>query len=239
MAWPFSTAASLLAPTLAIFLSLMTVYTFLRVYETDKALHFLIPGFVFGLLVLTRSNAVLFLAVLPLYLYLFRGPQTYRAIAKCLLFFLLGGRRCPGSQQFEKHAITGGYTPFSVQGGINFFIGNNPEATGYFMSPGGIIASPVKQVAASKRIAEQRVGRELTYGESSRYWLAEGLRYLAGNPVDACGLYLRKIGYLLQGREIDLNINYYQSRTFTPIFNLHFIPFGMIAPLGLRDWSSP
>jgi len=124
-------------------------------------------------------------------------------------------------------------SPFSAQGGINFYIGNNAEAKGYFMSPQGISGSPIEQVKTSILYAEKEAGIKLTPSQASRYWLNKGLKFIKDNPHDTLLLYLKKFALFWSKEEIPLNISYSLARNLVPIFQLPFIPFGIISPLAI------
>jgi tetratricopeptide (TPR) repeat protein len=124
-------------------------------------------------------------------------------------------------------------SPFAAHGGFNFYIGNNPEAEGVFMSPSGISSNPVSQIKTSIRVASREVGKDLTPYEASAYWLRKGLSYLASHPIDAAGLYLKKIFLFFRKEEASLNIDYALSRDLVPLFKAPFLSYGAIAPLCL------
>jgi len=134
---------------------------------------------------------------------------------------------------FRNYSIEGKISPFSSHGGINFYIGNNPEATGQFMSPDGVSHSPLKQVSTSILIAEKESGRKLTPQQASRFWYLKSFNFIKNNPVKASLLTIKKGILFWRKEEIPLNENYRFCKTLVPILHFPFISFGLIAPFGL------
>jgi len=60
----------------------------------------------------------------------------------------------------------------SAHGGLNYWIGNNPVATGYPKIPPGLRASQEGLLKDSITLARQETGRPLTRSEVSAYWAA-------------------------------------------------------------------
>jgi tetratricopeptide (TPR) repeat protein len=224
---------TLLAPTLVIFLSLAFIASLLP-GEKRKPSAFFISGILFGLVVAARPNVILFLFFLPLWFFTaLKSALGMSSAIRRLSLFLVGFLAVMSLITMRNYSIEKSFSPFSVQGGINFYIGNNPEATGTFMSPHGLSSSPIEQVKTSIRYAEKELGKTLTPFQASRYWLSRGLTFITNNPLHAFSLYLTKCAFFLRKEELPLNVDYSLSRTFLPIFRLPFITFGFIAPFAL------
>lgn len=67
----------------------------------------------------------------------------------------------------------------SAHSGINFWIGNNPVATGYPKMPPGIRATQEGLLKDSITLAESAAGRKLTRAEVSKYWSAQAKAYIS------------------------------------------------------------
>jgi tetratricopeptide (TPR) repeat protein len=191
-------------------------------------------GLVFGLLLMARPNLIAFLALLPVYAHFFlRRPLGWRRALGMLAVFGAGAAVVLALSVWRHHTYFNAWTPFPAHGGLNFYIGNNPQADGMFMSPGGVSSNPVTQVKDSIRLASRESGRELGPYEASGYWLGKGLGYLIRQPLDAGMLCLKKLVLLLRKEEVSLNIDYALSKELVPIFGVPFFGFGLVSPLGL------
>lgn len=71
----------------------------------------------------------------------------------------------------------------SAHSGINFWIGNNPEANGYPRFPPGLRAGQQAMLEDSIRQAEVTMGRPLKRADVSAYWLGKAKDYIAHHPV--------------------------------------------------------
>jgi tetratricopeptide (TPR) repeat protein len=78
----------------------------------------------------------------------------------------------------------------SAHSGLNFFIGNNADATGYPKMPLGLSASQAGMLKDSITTAEKAEGRPLRHYEVSRYWSAQAHAYIAAH----FGAWLRLMG---------------------------------------------
>ncbi len=225
---------TILAPTLVIFFSLAFIAALLAAQEKRKIIIFFTSGILFGLMVLARPNVILFLLFLPLwFLTTIKNRLGIRKSIRGFLLLLAGFSTVISIITIRNYSIEKRFSPFSVQGGINFYIGNNPEATGTFMTPHGISSSPVDQVKTSVSYAEKESGKSLTPSQASRYWLSKGLTFIKDSPLDAFSLYMKKCAFFWRKEELPLNVDYSLSKTLVPLFRLPFISFGIITPFAL------
>jgi len=224
----------LLAIPIVIFFTLIFISSLLFAEKKGKITIFFISGILFALVILGRPNSTLFLFFLPLWF--FTVLKNKLGILKSIQgfsLFVIGLFMVASLISIRNYSIEKKFSPFAVQGGINFYIGNNPGATGRFMSPQGISLSPIEQVKTSIHYAEQESGKILTPSQASRYWLFKGLKFIKDNPQGAFFLYIKKCALFWRKEEIPLNIDYTLSKAFVPIFQLPFISFGIIAPFAI------
>ncbi|PYS66844.1 MAG: hypothetical protein DMF73_20735 [Acidobacteria bacterium] len=81
----------------------------------------------------------------------------------------------------------------SAHSGINFWIGNNPEANGYPRFPPGLRSGQAAMLQDSITQAEAAVGRPLKHAEVSAYWSNKAKAYLTGHFSDWLQLLGRKL----------------------------------------------
>jgi tetratricopeptide (TPR) repeat protein len=132
--------------------------------------------------------------------------------------------------------VGGDFLPTTSQGGVNFFIGNNPRADGTYrpIVPGKEIPELERREPA--RIAEQALGRPLTAAGVSRYWLHRALAWARSHPGDFLRLTLRKLGLFWNWYEWPDAVDYYYLRGLSPVYRLSLLEFGgvtLLAALGL------
>src|SRR5437016_6717817 len=154
---------------------------------------------ILALLIGITANAIAtILAVVPLilaalFLRLKKESGLWRALAgRCALLFAglaLGTSPC----WIHNYLIAKDPVLLSAHSGINFWIGNNPEATGYPRFPPGIRAGQAAMLQDSITQAEADAGRSLKHEEVSRYWSGKARTYIASHPGDWLTLLARKL----------------------------------------------
>jgi hypothetical protein len=72
----------------------------------------------------------------------------------------------------------------SAHSGLNFWIGNNPDANGYPRVPRELPSEQAALLAQSITVAEAAAGRPLKRSEVSEFWSAKASDYIASNPSD-------------------------------------------------------
>lgn len=129
--------------------------------------------------------------------------------------------------------MEGRFSPFPTHGGLNFYIGNNPDATGRYMRLPGISDEPIRQIRDSVQQAEQASGRELSSKEASAYWMKRSTDWIRTDPGAYAALLVRKAGLLLDRQELPSNTNYEFCRRFSAVLSAPLVGYGMVAPFAL------
>jgi tetratricopeptide (TPR) repeat protein len=184
-------------------------------------------GILLGILALLRENALL---LLPFLLPLAGSKGFVRRSAA-----LIGGLVLALLPVALRNGFVGGdFLPTTSQGGVNFYIGNNAEADGTYrpIVPGKQI--PALERAEPVRIAETELGRKLTAGEVSSFWMRKALSWAAGHPGGFLRLQLRKLGMFWSWYEQPDAVDYYWVRRLSPALRwLAPVEFGTVALLAL------
>ena len=119
----------------------------------------------------------------------------------------------------------------SAHSGINFWIGNNPDANGYPRFPPGLRAGQAAMLQDSIDVAESVAGHPLKRGEVSQYWSAKARVYIADHPLAwlrLLGLKLRNFWSAFQYDDLSIITNLReQGVTFPGIY------FGLLTALAL------
>jgi len=121
----------------------------------------------------------------------------------------------------------------SFQGGVNFWIGNNPEADGTYRPLVAGRQVPERERAEAVRLAEQAAGRELSPREVSRYWLRRALAWAAREPGAFLRLQARKLALFWSPYEWPDTVDYAWVRTQSPALRAAFVERGALSLLAL------
>ncbi len=113
----------------------------------------------------------------------------------------------------------------SYNGGVNFWIGNNPEYDSTVaLRPG----------RAWRELMQRPVDAGVTrLGETSPWWYRESWRWISGNPLEWGSLLLKKTRLLLRGDEIARNQEIYPFRERSRVLRSLLWIFGPAFPFGL------
>uniref|UniRef100_A0A7C3Z3X0 Tetratricopeptide repeat protein n=1 Tax=candidate division WOR-3 bacterium TaxID=2052148 RepID=A0A7C3Z3X0_UNCW3 len=213
----------LLLTNLLIFLLLLAFYLLLNG-------RMFLSGLFFGLSAITRPNILLFL-----FLFLLINLRNRK---KVFPFFL--GVILPIIPVALRNYIKGkDIVLIAWQGGINFYIGNNPESDGITAIIPNTRGSWWGGFYDARRIAEEEMKRELKPSEIDRFWLKKGIEFILKNPKKAFLLFLKKTYLFFNGYEISNNRDIYLFSRFTYLkYLIHklpffFFPFGLLFPLSL------
>ncbi len=209
-------------------------------------LHWLAAGATFGLLSLNRPNALLAvaavalaLAVPPLVARLRGGQRLFPPLEESSLrtvrpaaTFVLGAALAIAPVTLRNVAVSREFALISSHGGLNFYIGNGPEADGTYHAVRGITPSIEGQAEETKRVAESEAGRPLSVREVSAHFSRKAWRWIASSPGSAARLFARKIWYVLSGDEVPLNFSvpWYRERSLP--LKLLAVGSGLLVPLG-------
>jgi tetratricopeptide (TPR) repeat protein len=197
----------------------------------------LVVGVLLGVLALLRENALLVAPfLLPLAWSAGTSQVNQRQAAGRAAAFLAGIALALAPVALRNGLVGGDFLPTTSQGGVNFYIGNNPQADGTYrpIVPGK--QTPDLERREPARIAEQRLGRPLTPAEVSRYWLDSALAWARSRPGDFLRLTLRKLGMFWSWYEWPDAVDYYYIRGLSPVYRRPLLEFGgvtLLAALGL------
>ena len=119
----------------------------------------------------------------------------------------------------------------SAHSGVNFWIGNNPVATGYPKFPPGLHAGQVAMLQDSINAAEEAAGRPLKRSEVSAYWSGKGRAWIAQHPLDfmkLLGIKTRNFWNAYQYDDLSIISAFREEAIVLP-----GLGFGLVAALGI------
>ena len=201
-------------------------------------------GIVLGLLMLTREESILLVPVLAIVLAIRGRTLASRhgmLIAPAAL--LLGAAVTLAPVGIRNHHVGGRFVLTTSQAGPNFYIGNNPNATGMYapLRPGRS-NTPFERRDAFE-LAEQALGRTLTPSEVDAYWRGRAFDFITGDPIKWLRLIGRKALLLVNAFEIpDAESQEFAARSSSLLRGLGTTwHFGVLVPLAgaglVLTWS--
>lgn len=199
-------------------------------------------GLVFGVAAITRPTALVVVVVLLAVMAVGRRPRSRRISSIGVFIAGVGLLLCV--TLVRNLAVADDPVLVASQGGVNFYIGNNPVAD-------GVSAALPEPMGANWRIqqithvAEQSVGDSLKPGEVSAYWLDRGINWIWDHPIEAMHLYAVKLYRCISGDEVSNNrdLGRFSDRAWLlrvmPISFSALFAFALVAAIGLGRRSVP
>jgi 4-amino-4-deoxy-L-arabinose transferase-like glycosyltransferase len=227
----------LVADALMVPLALLTVAAAIAATDRPSAPRWIGVGVASGLGALARPNLLLVGVICAVWESLRRRDRSLGARAGWLAAFALGALACIAPVAWRNYAVSGDFVPITYSGGMNLFLGNNPDADGTFRVPRLFARSaaddPWEQRAEFERIAEQSLGRALRPSEVSRFWSQQALRFAREYPAHEARLLWHKFELATNAFEPWNIRSAAMTREFSRVLQLPLVGFGLLAPLGL------
>jgi 4-amino-4-deoxy-L-arabinose transferase-like glycosyltransferase len=188
-------------------------------------------GLAFGLYAITRPEILVFFPFLAWWaLRITRGAPGLKRrwfVAALAVGFLLP----PAATTVRNGIVAHDWVIVASQGGVNFYIGNNPESNGVEAVVPGTHATWWGGYEDTRAIAERAADRSLKASEVSAYWFRKGFAFIRDDPVRWLGLTLKKAMLFVGNVELSNN-EPYEARRNT-YRSLRAVPLGFGLLLGL------
>lgn len=220
-------------PVLDLFLLSCLLYVLGRTQRRPTVSGWLVAGALVGFLSLSRENALFLLAIVLVWSLLgFRQSSPVHRL-RWAASLVLGAMLVLGPVAARNWVVGGELHVTTSQLGPNFYMGNNPAADGTYqpLRPGREVPEFEREDATE--LAERALGRTLSPGEVSRYWLGQGLAFIFSEPGRWLRLMLRKwllVWNALEWADIEDQYSYAESsrllRVLTALFH-----FGVLCPI--------
>lgn len=198
-----------------------------RLASRHRPVWALAAGLLGGAAALVRENFLLVMIVAVIW-------KLWRREGRVALALALGIAAAVLPATLHNAAYDGEFLPITSQAGQNFYTGVHPgNPHGGYLVPDFVRRSPRFEETDFRDEAQRRTGRAMTPGEVSSYWLRQGLKVAADDPVRFARLFVTKLGLLYHRHEIpdDEDIRFF--RRYAPVLRLPLVGFGPIAVLGL------
>lgn len=224
----------LLTPTLQIFFNSCALLILLRAVDKKSIMLFCAAGLALGLSTVTRPDGAVFVlaSVIWLIINLRKNMPVKQIMAICLA--MVSCAALPVIPITIRNAVVGKDTVLiSTNGGLNFYIGNNPdEEKTREIRPGpdwdALQAMPMQENPHAKPSAQ------------SAYFYNKALKYAVDNPIAYIKLLFKKSVMFFTSIEGRRNHDLYFYRGYSPLYSaLMFrwgsfaFPFGLLFPLAV------
>jgi tetratricopeptide (TPR) repeat protein len=192
-------------------------------------------GLALGAFQLSRENATILL--IPILAWVALRPDLKPKGRFAAATVLMLGFATALAPLVVRNALTSGdlLPGRRLQLGINLYIGNNPEADGYYRPLRAGRGNPQFEMEDAILLAEQAEGRELTLAEVSDHWIERTIDYVVRDPLDWLGLMARKTGLVLNHVEASDTEDLYTYADHSPILQLtrRVLDFGVLFALAV------
>jgi tetratricopeptide (TPR) repeat protein len=148
-------------------------------------------GLLLGLATAAQANIMIFGVLAVFYLSLQNRPN-FRKIFINLSIFLLGFSIIIGGITLRNYLVEKDLVFIAGNGGMNFYLGNNPQASGGFSS-GPFNRSQEEMFVESKAMAKVALGmQKIKTSAASEFWFKKSFEFIKDNPRAYFRLLLNK-----------------------------------------------
>lgn len=219
--------ALLLQSSLDVFLTASALWLLTLALRRDGRRWSLLAGCAFGVASLNRPNMLIAGVAIVCALLVARRLRT----ATLVLIGVLAGL---APVTVRNLVVAHQWSLVSSHGGINFYIGNGPGATGYFHAVPGMRSTVDGLAFDARRVAENASRRKLSDAEVSSYYTDLAWTWIRAHPGAWARLLLRKSFAIVNASHVSTPFSYtfYAYDTHT-LLRFCFIGPWLLIPLGL------
>ncbi len=210
---------------------------FVSAIRSGRAGAMLAAGVFAGLFALNRPNALVFAVVTAAWpiLWWWRGgaqgtprlPWRHAIVLPAALLAVIG------ANGLRNYAASGEWVPISSHGGLNFYIGNGPQADGTYARVPGITPSITGQARDASRLAAAAGEADRSAAGVSAFFYRRALTWMAQHPAATVRLWIRKAALLANHANVPLNVSYaYYRREEPTILRALIVDAWLLVPLG-------
>ncbi len=177
-------------------------------------------GLLLGLAILLRGSMIVLLPVVVFFLW--RQKLNGREKAVHLGLFMVLVMMVLAPPVIHNSKITGHISPPSLNGGLNLYLGNGPEATGLGTSlRGDWLTDP----AGTAELAQRLQRSSVTLVEADGLWRQLAMKSMAQDPVRTLLLTLKKMHLQIQAWEMDQVTSFKGWGEEVPLLGVLFVPW--------------
>ena len=222
----------LLLDVLLVFFDLLLLLLLYRAAEKPNFWSWFLAGLVLGLSAITRPNVLVIVPFILIWLRLYYSQsKTWLVPFKHWVYVGIAAALVILPVSIRNYIAGDDLVLIASQGGINFFIGNNPYSDGTSAVVPGL--GDDWDYADAVVLAEKETGRKLKPSQASNYFYRRGWDFIFNQPQESLPLLWKKL-YLFWNRiEISNNQDTYFFQRYSQL--LRFLPTGfwLVGPLAI------
>ncbi|MBU1626112.1 glycosyltransferase family 39 protein [bacterium] len=178
--YPYSIyyTAMISTETLFTFWIILSIYLMIRFYDIRNFQRLFLFSLAISCGIYTRPSFILFALLGACWIIIIHESDRIRGFIRSAIFLLLIFL-CMLPQFLLNYSHTGHFL-FTTWGGVNFYIGNNPQATGSFYG------KPLEELIKDNKLME------LNEVERYNFYLTKGFEFIKENPLSWLILLLKK-----------------------------------------------
>jgi len=225
--------AELLIPVLIVFLDLALLWLLVIAGRRRSPALWGVAGVVMGVSALARPNILLLAPALVVWIFVLHWRKWGRSFGYALCLFV--GTILPILPVTIRNYVVGDdLVLIASQGGVNFYIGNNPNSDGMSAIIKGDPGEWWDCYNAQIKRAELAERRQLKASEVSRWYSRQTWRFMWEQPRAAGTLLLDKLGYFWSNWEVSNNQDIrFMTHYYAPVVERLPVRFWLIGPLGV------
>lgn len=225
----------LLEPVLLVPLSLLLLYALSLWTEGMTFRRGLLAGLALGLFALARPNVLVCgVAVVLWAFWVSRRSGSRTGWLRSTAGLGIATALVIAPVTLRNYAAAREFVPISTNGGVNFWIGNNPLATGMYVAAPGL--EGFDTCFGNPRLVrnlERKLGRPLRDSEASAYFTQQAWDYIKANPLRTLGLLGRKALLFWGPGEVHTNTVQVMERQNSPVLRSTVLNFPIALALFL------
>jgi tetratricopeptide (TPR) repeat protein len=230
----------LLTTSLEAFLDMAVIGFLLLVAEKPKSLNWFFCGIVLGLSAIARPNILIFIPFILLWMFFrFKNKLFTKTILIRWAILCVGALLVIMPVTLRNYVVSKDFVLIAWNGGYNFYLGNNPNATGWSATAPEIDKTWWGGYKEAIWLAEEETGQKLKPSQISDFWFEKGFDFVSSQPLSWLKLLVKKTIYFWKGYEISNNQNIYLYKDFSSLFDfllgkgIIYLPFGLVGPFSV------
>jgi len=225
----------LLTTNLEVFFCLLAFFYTAKWIKTKINLHLILAGIFWGLASVTRPNFLIIIPAFVVFIFWHLKKLPLKERMKPIWLMLAGLLPLLLIVMLINIVAGNDFVVVAWNGGINFFLGNNPLSNGWSATSPEIDATWWGGYRDAILIAERARGHQLLPSQVSNYWFGRGIEYVFAQPIAWLGLMVKKTYLLCNSFELSNNQFIQTLKDYSFLLRIPFFNFGLI--LALAIWG--